>query len=180
MPILPGDLSERDSIHEMIRVDQAGEYGAVQIYKGQLDATNDPNERQLIQHMLDQEKHHLSQFNDLLVQHKVRPTFLSPLWHVLGYTVGYVSAKLSKEMAMLCTVSVEEVIDKHYEDQETRLVESSGNSALTELVQKCRAEELEHKDIALEQGAQKVPGYPLISGLFKSGVRLAIALSKKI
>lgn len=162
----------------MIRVDQAGEYGATQIYKGQLAILSTSEKAPIIKHMLEQEYHHLDQFSHLMVRRRVRPTILSPVWQVLGYALGVSTALLGEKAAMACTVAVEEVIDQHYQEQLEAL--NDKDPELTRLIKKCQAEELEHRDIGLENGAEQTLGYSTLKAVIKTGSRLAIWLSKKL
>lgn len=178
----PSDVDQSD-LHKMIRVDHAGEYGAVRIYQGQLDALKGSNQKDkldLIQHMKEQEDHHLETFDNIIREHKVRPTVLTPLWHVAGYAMGYITAKMGEKAAMACTVAVENCIDKHYESQEQKLEADGQHPDLLKTVKKFRAEELEHRDIGLEHGAEDAPGYGLINGFVTTASKLAIFLSKRI
>ncbi|MGB0935276.1 MAG: demethoxyubiquinone hydroxylase family protein, partial [Alphaproteobacteria bacterium] len=160
------------------RVNQAGEFGAQQIYKGQLAILKDPQDQEVISHMLEQEQVHLKRFNELVVDRKVRPTALSPLWNVLGFALGASTAILGKKAAMACTVAVEEVIDEHYQEQLDTLKDN--DKELTDLIEKCQAEELEHRDIGLEHGAEETPGYTVLSTAIKGASKLAIWLSKRV
>ena len=176
---MPGDRPYRDDIQRMIRVDQAGEYGAVQIYKGQLAVLGRSDTAPLLLHMLKQEEEHLGQFNKILIERHVRPTVLSPLWQIMGFALGAGTAMLGKKAAMACTVAVEEVIDDHYAKQQAKL---GGNQdpELEKLIIKCREEENEHKQTGLAHGAQQTPGYPLLSGAIKTMSRIAIWLSTRM
>lgn len=177
---LPGSKSNSDQLHELIRVDQAGEYGAVRIYKGQLAFTQDPETRLQIEHMLSQEQEHLDQFNQQMLKHRVRPTLMQPFWHIAGFAMGALTAICGKHTAMACTVAVEEVIDEHYASQETWLESQNLHPDLKSLVTKCRLEELEHRDLGLEHEAEKAPFYPLIHTAIKTVSKLAIKISKRI
>lgn len=179
----PGDLSKDEKVHRMIRVDQAGEYGAIQIYKGQLAILKNTPEAPKISHMLEQEETHLTAFNEQLLKNRVRPTALSPLWKGLGFGLGAITALMGKKPAMLCTVAVEEVIDEHYASQEHALETDSNTpeeQILKELISKCRQEELEHRDTGLEEGARDFPGHQLLEAAIKTGVKAAIWLSKRV
>jgi len=163
----------------MLRVDQAGEFGATRIYAGQLAVLGDrhPASR-LIAGMAAQEERHRAAFDAMLVRRGVRPTLLSPIWHVAGYALGAATALLGPEAAMACTSAVETEIDRHYGKQLQQLGES--DPELSEAITDFRAEEVEHRDTALAQGAERAPGYPLLSGLIRAGCRAAIALSARI
>lgn len=176
---LPGDPSPRQMIERLIRVDQAGEYGAVRIYEGQMAVlgTRTANAAAL-RHMRDQEKVHLDTFNRLVRERRVRPTLMTPLWHVLGFALGAGTALMGEKAAMACTVAVEEAIDGHYKRQADQL--GDDEAALRDTVLRFREEELEHRDIGLRNGAEDAPGYPVLSGLIKAGSHLAIRISERI
>lgn len=173
------DKTASSALKEMIRVDQAGEYGALRIYEGQLDALgrNHPS-APTIEHMYIQEKRHLETFNQLVVKHRVRPTILSPLWHVAGYCLGYATGLLGEKAAMACTVAVESVIDEHYAEQEKKL--DAIDPEIKAIVSEFRSEEIEHKNIGLAHDAEQAPAYMLLTGVIKSASRLAIWLSKRV
>ena len=175
---LPGDAMPEDEIARMVRVDHAGEYGAVRIYEGQLAVMRHGRARNEIRHMAEQETRHLATFNELVRAHRVRPTLLQPLWHVAGFALGAATALLGEEAAMACTVAVEEVIDEHYEGQAERL--GDADPALKETILAFRDDELAHRARAIEHGAMETLGYDLISGAVKAGSRLAIWLSTRI
>lgn len=176
---LPGDLTHEALIDRVIRVDHAGEYGAKRIYAGQLAVLgNDPEAGPLIRHMAEQEQVHLDAFEKLMVERQARPTVLMPLWHVLGYAMGAATAMMGKEAAMACTVAVESVIEEHYRDQENALPDSEKD--LRDTIAKFRAEEAEHHDTGLAQGAQQAPLYPVLSAAVSGATRLAIWLSSRV
>lgn len=175
-----GELTPRERIEQIIRVNQAGEYGAMQIYKGQLKVLKDPEVRAVIEHMLEQEETHLRHFNQQLIKRKVRPTLLSPLWRLAGFALGATTALMGKKAAMACTVAIEEVIDEHYHSQERYLADAEGEEELKNLVSQCRQEELEHRDIGYQNEAEKAIAYPLLAKGIKRASKLAIWLSKKI
>jgi ubiquinone biosynthesis monooxygenase Coq7 len=177
-PYLPGDPVPEAEIQRMIRVDHAGEYGAVRIYDGQLAVIRHGRGRDEIRHMAEQEARHLSAFNELVRARRVRPTLLQPVWHMAGYALGMATALLGEEAAMACTVAVEEVIDEHYRGQADRL--GDGEPALKQTILAFRDEELAHRQRAIEHGATETLGYDLISGAIKAGSRLAIWLSTRI
>ena len=164
----------------MIRVDQAGEYGATRIYAGQLAVlgSNGPHAGE-IAGMARQEDDHLTRFNALMAQRGVRPTLLQPVWSVAGYALGAATALLGPEAAMACTAAVEEEIDRHYSAQLDELAEE-GDPELSAMVEEFRADEREHRDAALAAGAEKAPAYPLLSGAIRLGCRFAIRLSERI
>ena len=178
---LPGDKSQTDAVESMIRVDQAGEFGAVRIYKGQLDVLGEDHpEYATIKHMAAQEDVHLERFNALMAERGVRPTLLQPFWHVAGYALGAGTALLGPKAAMACTAAVEEVIDEHYQSQRDKLAHWGIENELSGTIEKFQAEEVEHRDIALDKGAEEAPAYRLLSDVIKAGCRTAIWLSKRI
>jgi ubiquinone biosynthesis monooxygenase Coq7 len=178
MRLAPGQPSHKDQISSMLRVNLAGEYGAKRIYEGQLAILKNSPSALLISHMKEQELKHLEAFERCVVENRVRPTLLYPLWHVAGYVLGAGTALLGEKAAMACTAAIEEVIDQHYEKQLTRL--GSENLELTHLIQTCQAEEREHRDIALQEGAQETPLYSTLSHAIKTVSRMAIWLSERI
>ena len=182
-PTLPGDAAPDADIASMIRVDHAGEYGAVRIYDGQLAVARlsfwgRGRARDAIRHMAEQEKRHLDTFDALVRARQVRPTLLQPLWHVAGYALGAATALIGERAAMACTVAVEEVIDEHYRAQAARL--GDADPALVETIEAARADELTHRAAAIEHGATEALGYELISAVVKTGSRLAIWLSTRL
>jgi 3-demethoxyubiquinol 3-hydroxylase len=177
-PYLPGDPVLDAEIERMIRVDHAGEYGAVRIYDGQLAVMRHGRARDEIRRMAEHETRHLATFNELVRTRHVRPTLLQPLWHMAGYALGAATALLGEEAAMACTVAVEEVIDEHYRGQAERL--GDAEPALKQTILAFRDEELAHRQRAIEHGAMETLGYDLISGAIKAGSRLAIWLSTRI
>ena len=176
---LPGDCSEEDTIKRMIRVDHAGEHGAVRIYAGQLAVLKkDTKARALVEHMEQQEKHHLQTFERLMKERQVRPTVLQPVWHVAGFALGAATAALGEKAAFACTMAVESVIDEHYKAQHTVLKDNE--PALAETIETFRKEEMEHHDTARAQDAENALLYPVLSGVVKGASRLAIWLSTRI
>lgn len=175
---LPGDLPRDKLIERMIRVDHAGEYGAVRIYDGQLAVLRRGPAMRAIRAMATKEKAHLDAFDTLVVERRVRPTALSPLWHVAGFALGAASALLGPRAAMACTVAVEEVIDEHYRDQAETLREE--DPALAAVVEEFRRDEVEHGETAKAHGALDAPFYEGIAAVVKAGSRLAIWLSSRI
>ncbi len=163
----------------MLRVDQAGEYGATRIYAGQLAVLGDrhPMARQ-IEHMAAQEDCHLDHFNAMMTRRQVRPTLLQPFWHVAGFALGAASAIIGPEAAMACTAAIETEIDRHYSEQ----LDARGDAdpELSEAIVDFQAEEVEHRDAALAAGAERAPAYPVLSGLVRLGCRAAIAFSTRI
>ena len=176
---LPGDPGPRERIGRMIRVDHAGEYGARRIYEGQLAVLGKTHPKyETIREMHAQELEHLETFENLLRLRRVRPTALQPVWHVAGFALGAATALMGERAAMACTVAVEEVIDEHYAGQAEALDEEEAE--LKGTIEQFRADELEHRDTALEHGAEETPGYELLSSGIKAGSRLAIWLSERI
>ena len=175
---LPGDLSQSDLVKRFIRVNHAGEFGAKRIYEGQLAVLKNTKDAAVIEHMKDQELHHLETFEKLIVERKVRPTMLHPLWNVAGFALGVGTALLGPKAAMACTVAVEEVIDEHYADQAAQLTEDEGE--LRETINRFRDEELEHRDTAIDLGGETTPGYPVLRRTIRVGSKLAIWLSERL
>ncbi|MEJ1967893.1 MAG: demethoxyubiquinone hydroxylase family protein [Rhizomicrobium sp.] len=176
-PAAPGTSPQ---IEAMIRVDHAGEYGAVRIYEGQLavlGARNSPA-ADAIRHMAGQEQRHLKAFDTLVNARRVRPTALEPVWRIAGFALGAGTALLGEKAAMACTAAVEEVIDAHYAQQVASL--GKRDPELKATVEDFRAEEIAHRDAALAHGAEDAPGYRVLSAAIKAGCRLAIRLSEKV
>lgn len=173
---MPGVNSSR-----MIRVDQAGEYGATRIYAGQLAVIGEhgPHATE-IRAMAAQEDEHLARFNALVAERGVRPTALQPVWSAAGFALGAATALIGPEAAMACTAAVEAEIDRHYSRQLDELEASGDDPELARMVDKFRADEREHRAAALAAGAEKAPAYPLLSGAIRLGCRLAIRLSERI
>ncbi len=169
----------RKALHAMLRVDQAGEFGATRIYAGQRAVMGDraPGSA-AIAGMLAQEEEHLAWFNAEVAKRGVRPTALQPFWHVAGFALGATTAALGPEAAMACTAAVETEIDKHYQEQLQELGEHEPELAAK--IAQFRDEELEHRDHALAAGAERAPAYPLLAGLIRIGCRAAIEISKRI
>ena len=163
----------------MIRVDQAGEYGAARIYAGQLAVlgTAHPAARHIRQ-MAAGEQRHLDHFNAMIAERRVRPTALQPVWNVAGFALGAATALIGPEAAMACTAAIETEIDRHYGEQLDELGES--DPELADVITEFRAEEVEHLNTALAEGAERAPAYPLMSLAIRLGCRAAISLSKRI
>ncbi len=174
--------TNKTKIEEFIRVDHAGERGAIKIYEGQLLALNtfvkDENLKKTIEKMKKHEKEHLDFFSKEIKKRKIKPTKLLPLWDVLSVGLGFSSAIIGKKAAMLCTASVEEVIDKHYQNQINQL--HSNEKVLKEKIKKFRDDELHHKNIAYENGASKEGLYLILDKIIKTGSKVAISISEKI
>jgi len=175
---LPGDPSLAARVARMVRVDHAGEYGAGRIYAGQLAVLGNGGKGDLLRHMADQEQRHLAGFSQEIIRRRVRPTALLPFWHVAGFVLGAATARLGDKAAMACTVAVEEVIDEHYRAQ---IAELGGDEPeLRDTIEGFRQEELEHRDLGIEHGAEQAPGYRLMSAAIKLGCKVAIKLSERI
>ncbi len=166
---------------EMIRVDQAGEFGATRIYAGQLAVMGDrgPHSAE-IRGMAEQEAVHRAEFDALMARRGVRPTALQPFWSVAGYALGAATALIGPEAAMACTAAVEEEIDRHYTQQLEELERDGDDPELEDMIRRFRAEEQEHRDAALAAGAEQAPAYPLLHGAIRLGCRIAIRVSEKI
>jgi len=177
---LPGDGTPDQVVEQMVRVDHAGEYGAVRIYQGQLAVLGQSKSSAVIRHMLDQEENHLKTFDKLVGGRQVRPTALLPLWHVAGFVLGAGTALLGEKAAMACTVAVEEAIDEHYSGQIETLQKLKTEPELQKTFADFREEELQHRQTGLDHGAEKAPGYEVLSATIKSGSKLAIWLSTRI
>ena len=173
---------DKKKVEEFIRVDHAGERGAVKIYEGQLLALNtfvkDENLKKTIEEMKEHEKEHCDFFENEIKKRNIQPTKFLPLWDLLGVGLGFGSTLLGKKAAMLCTASVEEVIDKHYQDQINQL--DSDEKELKKNIIKFREDELHHKDIAYEKGASKKGLYFLMDKIIKTGSKIAINISEKV
>ncbi len=174
--------SSKIRVEEFIRVDHAGERGAVKIYEGQLLALNtlvkDDNLKKVIEEMKIHEIEHCEFFETEIRKRNIRPTKFLPLWDLLGVGLGFGSTLLGKKAAMLCTASVEEVIDEHYQNQINQL--GSDEKNLKKKIIKFREDELHHKDIAYEKGATKKGLYSLMDKIIKTGSKIAINISEKI
>jgi ubiquinone biosynthesis monooxygenase Coq7 len=165
----------------MIRVDQAGEYGATRIYAGQLAVmgAHQPLSAE-IRAMAEEEANHRAQFDALMARRGVRPTALQPIWDAAGYALGAATALIGPEAAMACTAAVEEEIDRHYSEQLAELEADGDDPELTEMVREFREDERSHREAALAAGAERAPGYPLLSAAIRLGCRTAIAISKRV
>jgi 3-demethoxyubiquinol 3-hydroxylase len=168
---------------EMLRVDHAGEYGAVAIYKGQLAVFKRQPGRERIttqlEEMAHQEQDHLDAFDKLLAAGRVRPTAMSPIWNAAGFALGAATALIGEKAAHACTEAVESVIEEHYGDQVAEL-EAAGEKDLAARLSKFRDDEIAHKELAASEGASQAPGYPILSVLIGAGCRLAIRISEKV
>jgi len=172
----------KTKIEEFIRVDHAGERGAIKIYEGQLLALNtivkDENLKKIIEKMKIHEKEHCAFFENEIKKRNIKPTKFLPLWDLLGVAIGFSSTILGKKAAMLCTASVEEVIDEHYQNQINQL--NSDEKKLKEKITKFRQDELHHKNIAYEKGATKKGLYGILDKVIKTGSKIAINISEKV
>ncbi len=175
-------MISKNKIEEFIRVDHAGERGAVKIYEGQLLALNtlvkDDKLKKIVEDMKVHEKEHCEFFEKEIKKRNIKPTKLLPLWDLLGVTLGFGTTLMGKKAAMLCTASVEEVIDKHYQNQIDQLDKSE--KELKRNIIKFREDELHHKDIAYEKGASKKGCYSILDKIIKTGSKIAINISEKI
>jgi len=182
-PVLPGTQTPHDAdIEAMIRVDHAGEFGALRIYAGQLfvlaNKAGAEADVEAIRHMAAQEQKHFDAFDAMVKERGVRPTALEPIWHAAGFALGAATALLGTKAAMACTVAVEDVIDEHYSGQIERL--GAREPELKNTICEFHAEECAHRDAALERGAPQAPGYPLLSAAIRLSCRMAIALSHRL
>ena len=171
--------TDRQILEEIIRVDHAGEYGATRIYEGQI-AIFGKNSKigKTIQHMADQEQEHIKKFQELIVDERVRPTLLLPVWNLAGFALGAGTALMGEKAAMACTVAVEKVIGEHYEDQIKLL--GQDQKKLKSTIKKFAADGLEHHDIGIANDAESTPGYKSLTKIIEIGCKTAIAISKKI
>lgn len=178
IPMLPGDPTPRQRIERMVRVDHAGEFGAKQIYAGQLSVLGRGPKGDILRHMKEQEQVHLDTFAAMIADRRVRPTALLPLWRVAGFALGAITAAMGTRAAMACTVAVEEAIDEHYAQQAASL--DSDEAELRNTIETFRAEELEHRDIGLANEAELTFGYNVLTRVIKTGCKVAIAVSERI
>tara|TARA_B100000579_G_C22632166_1_gene757169 strand:+ start:209 stop:739 length:531 start_codon:yes stop_codon:yes gene_type:complete len=173
--------TDKKTLEEIIRVDHAGERGAIKIYEGQLLALKtfkqDEELKRKIEEMKEHEREHYEFFDQEIQKREIKPTKFLPLWDVMGVALGFGTAMLGKKAAMLCTASVEEVIDDHYKNQTYKLKEDE--KELKKKIEKFRQDELDHKDIAYEEGATKKGLYKILDGVIKTSSRIAIAISEK-
>lgn len=168
------------AIERMIRVDQAGEYGATRIYAGQLAVMGERTALSTeIRAMAAQEADHLERFDALVARRGTRPTALQPLWSAAGYALGAATALIGPEAAMACTAAVEEEIDRHYSQQLDELQASGADPELAAMIEEFREDERAHRDAALAAGAERAPAYPLLSGAIRLGCRVAIGLAQR-
>jgi ubiquinone biosynthesis monooxygenase Coq7 len=181
-PPFPGENVKARRLAEMIRVDHAGEYGAVQIYRGQRAVFDriegKSHAARIIAEMEAGEQEHLKTFDRMIAERGVRPTLMAPVWRVAGFGLGAVTALMGEAAAHACTEAVEEVIEEHYARQSAAL--EGVDTELKHVVDRFREDEIGHKDTAIEQGARNAPGYPVLSAVIKFGCRAAIRISEKI
>jgi len=174
--------TDKKILEEIIRVDHAGERGAIKIYEGQLLALKtikqDKSLKEKIEKMKEHEKEHLEYFEEEIQNRKIKPTYLLPLWDILGVSLGFGSALLGKKAALLCTASVEEVIEDHYENQLKKL--GNDEMELKAKIEKFKGDEINHKNIAYESGATNEGVYSIMDKVIKTGSRIAITISEKI
>ena len=171
--------TDKTILDEIIRVDHAGEYGATRIYDGQIAVFGkDSKIGKTIQHMADQEQEHIEKFNELLIEKRVRPTALLPVWNIAGFALGAGTALMGEKAAMACTVAVEKVIGEHYREQQNLLEDDE--KELKKTIAKFEKDELEHHDIGLEHDAENAPGYKVMTKVIEIGCKAAISISKKI
>ena len=174
--------TDKNKVREFIRVDHAGERGAIKIYEGQLLALNtfikDDDLKKKIEQMKVHEKEHCDYFENEIRKRNIQPTKFLPLWDILGVGLGFGTAILGKKAAMLCTASVEEVIDEHYSSQIYEL--ENDEKELKKKIIKFREDELHHKDIAYEEGATKQGAYSILDKIIKTGSKIAISISEKV
>ena len=174
--------TDKKTLEEIIRVDHAGERGAIKIYEGQLLALKtikqDNALKDKIEEMKEHEKEHLEYFEKEIQKRKIKPTYLLPLWDLMGVGLGFGTALLGKKAAMLCTASVEEVIEDHYQNQLKRLGEDEKD--LKAKIEKFKGDEINHKNIAYESGATNKGIYSIMDKVIRAGSRIAITISEKI
>ncbi|MGP1274886.1 MAG: demethoxyubiquinone hydroxylase family protein [Caulobacterales bacterium] len=179
----PGPARNADAIARMIRIDHAGEYGAVQIYRGQRAVFGRlPSKTRIarqLEHMEADEQDHLDAFDRYIAERGVRPTLLSPAWRLAGFGLGVATALMGEKAAHACTEAVESVIENHYGEQVQEL-QAMGETELAADFARYQEEETAHKDLAVEEGAHSAPGYPLLSALIKTGCRIAIKVTERI
>ena len=174
--------TNQKTLEEIIRVDHAGERGAIKIYEGQLLALKtikqDNDLKDKIEEMKEQEKEHLEYFEKEIQKRKIKPTYLLPLWDVMGVALGFGTALLGKKAAMLCTASVEEVIEDHYQNQLKKL--GNDEMDLKTKIEKFKEDEVDHKNMAYESGATNKGLYSIMDKVIRTGSRIAITISEKI
>ena len=182
IPPRPGAQGPSARLEEILRVDHAGELGAVHIYRGQRAVLNRaPGKDRIAFQLQEMEGHeavHLAAFDRLLTERGVRPTLMTPLWRIAGFALGAGTALLGEKAAHACTAAVETVIEEHYAGQIVEL--AATEPALSQELARFRDEELQHRDLALEEGAREAPGYPVLAAVIRAGCRAAIKISEKL
>ncbi|WPX95970.1 demethoxyubiquinone hydroxylase family protein [Candidatus Bandiella euplotis] len=171
--------NKKTFIDEVIRVNHAGEFGAKRIYEGQIRFLKDTKHLELVKHMYKQELEHLDYFNREVVNRDVRPTALAPIWNGLGFALGAVTAIIGNKAAMACTVAVEEVIEEHYQEQIDKLACYPEEKELCSVIKKFQQEEVEHKNIGIENDALDAPAFAILTRCIKKASKCAIWLSKR-
>ena len=176
------EKTDKKTLEKIIRVDHAGERGTIKIYEGQLLALKtikqDETLKEKIEEMKEQEKEHLEYFEKEIQKRKIKPTSMLPLWDLMGITLGFGTALLGKKATMLCTASVEEVIDEHYKNQLGKL--GNDEKELKKKIEKFNEDENNHKNIAYESGATNKGLYSIMDKIIKIGSRIAITISEKV
>ena len=176
------EKTDQKILEEIIRVDHAGERGAIKIYEGQLLALNTIKQNEklktIIEEMKEHEKEHLEYFEKEIQKRKMKPTYLLPLWDLIGVSLGFGTVLLGTKAAMLCTASVEEVIEDHYQDQLKKI--GNDEKELKAKIEKFKRDEINHKNIAYDTGASKIGIYSIMDKVIRTGSRIAITISEKI
>ncbi|MBT3792008.1 MAG: demethoxyubiquinone hydroxylase family protein [Rhodospirillales bacterium] len=175
-------VDKKTKIDRMIRVDQAGEYGAARIYAGQLAVLKNTDAAPVIEEMADKEREHLEKFDHLMNARHVRPTLLGPIWHVAGFALGAATAMMGKKAAMACPEAVEEVIEDHYQAQSDALSKNPAQSdpELAAAITQAQADEADHRQRAINEGARQAPCHAPLTSAVRTGTRMAIWLSERI
>jgi|TARA_B110000914_G_C15242320_1_gene344702 ubiquinone biosynthesis monooxygenase Coq7 len=176
------EKTNQKTLEEIIRVDHAGERGAIKIYEGQLLALKtikqDENLKNIVEEMREHEKEHLEYFEKEIQKRKIKPTYMLPLWDIMGVALGFGTVLLGKKATMLCTASVEEVIEKHYENQLKKI--GSDEKDLKDKIEKFKSDEINHKNIAYETGATNKGLYSIMDKIIRTSSKIAITISEKI
>ena len=176
------EKTDQKILEEIIRVDHAGERGAIKIYEGQLLALNTIKRNEklktIIEEMKEHEKEHLEYFEKEIQKREMKPTYLLPLWDLIGVSLGFGTVLLGTKATMLCTASVEEVIEDHYQDQLKKI--GNDEKELKAKIEKFKADEVNHKNIAYDAGANKIGIYSIMDKVIRTGSKIAITISKKI
>jgi ubiquinone biosynthesis monooxygenase Coq7 len=176
------EKTNQKTLEEIIRVDHAGERGAIKIYEGQLLALKtikqDENLKNIVEEMKEHEKEHLEYFEKQIQKRKIKPTYMLPLWDIMGVALGFGTVLLGKKATMLCTASVEEVIEKHYENQLKKI--GSDEKDLKDKIEKFKSDEINHKNIAYETGATNKGLYSIMDKIIRTSSKIAITISEKI